>query len=458
MVCRRPFVPWTELNESPDPSAICRDCKSFVSDDSEAVPSNRNAWERQRRRRRSRHGSSESVESTFSQLIGSARQTRSPQLDDDAALHPRRPSHPRRNWSRRAARRPNSDTDNDSIMDSLFGETDSHVSFGAYGGDSDASFDGRSTMDREIHSPLDNESRGHSDTDIDPMQAGLFELPDEDEDPREMLALLEASMHGSPSSPDSWIRRPVDRFPDAEEIDLSPFTGILGDLMDLPEFELLLEQLAEADSSRRGAPPAAAAAVRDLPRVIISSDHEKKGALVCAVCKDPLPVGAEARQLPCSHLYHPSCILPWLRTRNSCPVCRHELPTDDREYEEGKGGRLRGAVDEIRRREAVDERYSDEASDLGEEADGGDGRGESPSGAGGGGEVDGGSGDGGSGRWLLIAAAPIVAFVGVAVVKWLRNSVAGGRARCGVRDDGTRESRSGMARRVNRNRRRWYFF
>ncbi|CAL9076827.1 unnamed protein product [Musa acuminata var. zebrina] len=30
-----------------------------------------------------------------------------------------------------------------------------------------------------------------------------------------------------------------------------------------------------------------------------------------------------------SHIYHAGCILPWLGIRNTCPVCRHELPTQD---------------------------------------------------------------------------------------------------------------------------------
>lgn len=40
-----------------------------------------------------------------------------------------------------------------------------------------------------------------------------------------------------------------------------------------------------------------------------------------------------ARQLPCRHRFHLSCIKSWLAQATNCPTCRHELPTDDPMFE-----------------------------------------------------------------------------------------------------------------------------
>ncbi|KAG7017281.1 E3 ubiquitin-protein ligase RDUF1, partial [Cucurbita argyrosperma subsp. argyrosperma] len=92
----------------------------------------------------------------------------------------------------------------------------------------------------------------------------------------------------------------------------------------------LLNQLAQLEVNGVGPlehPPASKAAIESLPVVkILASDVPLESH--CAVCKEPFELDSEARQMPCKHIYHSDCIFPWLSIRNSCPVCRHQLPTD----------------------------------------------------------------------------------------------------------------------------------
>ncbi|KAH7388253.1 hypothetical protein KP509_16G066200 [Ceratopteris richardii] len=112
--------------------------------------------------------------------------------------------------------------------------------------------------------------------------------------------------------------------------------GNLGDYFWGPSLDQIIQQLAENDPSRYGAPPASKSAVEAMPTIIISEEHLDTDAAYCAVCKDAFELGSEARQMPCSHLYHADCILPWLAEHNSCPVCRYEMPTDDSEYNQSR--------------------------------------------------------------------------------------------------------------------------
>lgn len=95
-------------------------------------------------------------------------------------------------------------------------------------------------------------------------------------------------------------------------------------------FDRLLEQLSQIDLNgfmRQEQPPASKSAVESMPIVEIG-ESQVDSELHCAVCKEEFELGSEAREMPCKHLYHSDCILPWLSLRNSCPVCRHELPTE----------------------------------------------------------------------------------------------------------------------------------
>lgn len=119
-----------------------------------------------------------------------------------------------------------------------------------------------------------------------------------------------------------------------ENLNLDTYVGNPADYVDARGFEELLQQFMDSDNTRRGSPPAAKSAIEGLPTVLVQQEDVENGSDLCAICKDVVELNEPAKQLPCLHLYHSECILPWLTTRNSCPMCRHELPTDDPDYEE----------------------------------------------------------------------------------------------------------------------------
>ncbi|KAJ4704187.1 E3 ubiquitin-protein ligase RING1-like [Melia azedarach] len=403
-LCRRILVPENESVDEHETLRLCGDCKFLFLEDV-GTPTQESHQRLPPRGRRGRYSSSESVENLFShqfsQMINLVRENQSlvsgnedQSFDGDAVaaarLFQRSSSHTTPSDSRRW-RRVISDAESDGL-DSLYGESESNVSFNryrvfhgesdaisfsAYGGDSDASVDGHSFLDTEMFIQPEDGSIFDSDTDIDPMNAGINqqwnsddpEEEEEDEDGEWEEADMEDSTlqstvgrsqlrnyFSSPSernvtvnrrwtfqSPEvesmfHWrireVRRRVirDFFPNLEESELPSLIGNPGDYLDARGFEELLEHLAENENSRRGAPPAAVSYVKSLPHVIVNEEHQKQDGLACAICKDLLPTGTEVIKLPCLHLYHQSCIFPWLNARNSCPLCRYELPTDDNEY------------------------------------------------------------------------------------------------------------------------------
>eukprot|EP00850_Spirogloea_muscicola_P016228 SM000130S27115 [mRNA] locus=s130:224191:226829:- [translate_table: standard] len=139
-----------------------------------------------------------------------------------------------------------------------------------------------------------------------------------------------------------------------------------GDYFQGPNWEQFLQQLAEQDQNRHGPPPASKTAVEAMPVIIIGPEHVGTDASQCAVCKDEFELGTAVRQMPCKHMYHPDCILPWLEQHNSCPVCRYELPTDDPDYERtrsGDGAGTRVAMGALGRRGSQQQQLSQPHND-----------------------------------------------------------------------------------------------
>ncbi|KAI3508562.1 hypothetical protein L1887_23570 [Cichorium endivia] len=115
---------------------------------------------------------------------------------------------------------------------------------------------------------------------------------------------------------------------------LRPLPASMSEFLLGSGFDRFLDQLSQIDANGFGRidnnPPASKAAIESMPTIEIQENHISTESH-CAVCKEPFDLGTEAKEMPCKHIYHSDCILPWLALRNSCPVCRHELPPDNQD-------------------------------------------------------------------------------------------------------------------------------
>ncbi|XP_028026550.1 E3 ubiquitin-protein ligase RNF126 [Bombyx mandarina] len=77
-----------------------------------------------------------------------------------------------------------------------------------------------------------------------------------------------------------------------------------------------------------GPPPLPRDQLAALPQEILTEDHAAKGT-ACSVCWENFETGETVSRLECEHLFHSSCISPWLQLHATCPICRRSLlPAD----------------------------------------------------------------------------------------------------------------------------------
>ena len=109
------------------------------------------------------------------------------------------------------------------------------------------------------------------------------------------------------------------------------------------DIDNIINHIMLHDTNKYGNPPAAQKAIEGLKKYKINEEKIKEFGFEnsCAVCKDEFNIGEECLSMPCNHYFHGDCLIPWLKERNSCPVCRFELPTDDEDFENMKKIKLK---------------------------------------------------------------------------------------------------------------------
>ncbi|GAB65975.1 hypothetical protein PCYB_081360 [Plasmodium cynomolgi strain B] len=111
--------------------------------------------------------------------------------------------------------------------------------------------------------------------------------------------------------------------------------NILTNSFDNISLDQVLTIIMESDPSRNGPPPASEAIIKNLKVEVLTKERAEE-LESCAICREEYKENDEVHRITdnerCRHVFHCSCIIPWLKERNSCPTCRFELPTDDQEY------------------------------------------------------------------------------------------------------------------------------
>ncbi|XP_034693479.1 E3 ubiquitin-protein ligase AMFR-like [Vitis riparia] len=81
------------------------------------------------------------------------------------------------------------------------------------------------------------------------------------------------------------------------------------------------ESMIENEGRGKGMIPATDISIKALKTETILEGES------CTICLEELSGGSKVTVMPCSHVFHGSCIIRWLKQSHVCPICRFEMPT-----------------------------------------------------------------------------------------------------------------------------------
>jgi hypothetical protein len=125
---------------------------------------------------------------------------------------------------------------------------------------------------------------------------------------------------------------------------VNPLTQGMVVIEGVSSLEDLFNQLG---SNKNGQPPASKESIEAMKKVEIGEGDDD--GVECVVCLEEFEVGGVVKEMPCKHRFHGDCIEKWLGLHGSCPVCRYQMPVDEKgdgkksdEEESGERRRVSG--------------------------------------------------------------------------------------------------------------------
>ncbi len=84
-------------------------------------------------------------------------------------------------------------------------------------------------------------------------------------------------------------------------------------------------------ATQHGSKPIKDESLSNLKQFPLSNKYCKKGKdgkyelPSCCICLSEIKKGKNTILLPCKHMFHSKCITDWLKSNNTCPMCRKEI-------------------------------------------------------------------------------------------------------------------------------------
>jgi len=120
----------------------------------------------------------------------------------------------------------------------------------------------------------------------------------------------------------------LELFPGEEEMDDADNDAVVDDpanyVVGDRNMERVLARLFDEEYEDHGQPPMDAEQIKNIDTTMVDQAMFDKISM-CPICCNLFKVNEEVNILECNHIFHGSCIKPWLLMHATCPVCRMVL-------------------------------------------------------------------------------------------------------------------------------------